>query len=163
MNTMSIYITGHEGKPATSGSVGYDLEVAEDTIIYDDRYTLVPTKFKSIIPSGCVGLLLPRSSAAYKNNIEVVIGTIDQDYRGYWNICCKYVLRTDYVDSIYKLNPSGTYKHIVKKGARIAQAVFIKLANANVIPVDEKQYIDIVNNELENERKEGGFGSTDKE
>lgn len=148
MNDSQILITGQKIETATSGSVGIDLVVSETITLKDNNYTLLPTNFQTIIPDGYVGFVLPRSSTAYKLGIEVVIGTIDQDYRGCWKICCRKI---------------DLGEKIIQAGTKIAQAVFVKLADCPVVNITKEQYNIFMEQEKDNQRKENGFGSTDKE
>uniref|UniRef100_A0A670Z4W4 CCHC-type domain-containing protein n=2 Tax=Pseudonaja textilis TaxID=8673 RepID=A0A670Z4W4_PSETE len=68
--------------PATKGSAGIDLPLAEDLELgYPHVVCLGSTDFYGPLPLASVGLLLPRSSA-HKRKLFVVPGVIDSDYEG---------------------------------------------------------------------------------
>uniref|UniRef100_A0A670YDP9 dUTPase-like domain-containing protein n=1 Tax=Pseudonaja textilis TaxID=8673 RepID=A0A670YDP9_PSETE len=68
--------------PATKGSAGIDLPLAEDLELgYPHVVCLGSTDFYGLLPPASVGLLLPRSSA-HKRKLFVVPGVIDSDYEG---------------------------------------------------------------------------------
>uniref|UniRef100_A0A670ZGB2 dUTPase-like domain-containing protein n=1 Tax=Pseudonaja textilis TaxID=8673 RepID=A0A670ZGB2_PSETE len=68
--------------PATKGSAGIDLPLAEDLELgYPHVVCLGSTDFYGPLPPASVGLLLPRSSA-HKRKLFVVPGVIDSDYEG---------------------------------------------------------------------------------
>ena len=124
-------------KRATPGSAGFDLRVAHTTDV--GRHTKVPLDARVAIPPGHVGLILPRSSAALKRNIEVVTGTIDSDYRG-------------------QLSAVMSFKHVhgglttVRAGEALCQLVIIPLSP--IVPLERPVY------SHETERGTDGFGST---
>ncbi|XP_058039686.1 uncharacterized protein LOC131198731 [Ahaetulla prasina] len=67
---------------ATASSAGVDLVTQEDLDFkFPLEVKLVPSQFSGPIPSGLVGLILPRSSA-HKLGCFVVPGVIDSDYTG---------------------------------------------------------------------------------
>jgi len=99
---------------------------------------LVKTGLFLEIPQGYEAQVRPRSGLAFKNGITVLNtpGTIDADYRGEVGVIL--------------INLSDKAFEIVN-GERIAQLVFAKVEQANLIP-------DITLSETE--RGAGGFGST---
>ena len=88
------------------------------------------------IPDGYVGLIWPRSGLAVKRGIDVFAGVIDAGYRGEIKIC------------LY--NSSGTTVEI-NSGDRVAQIIFHKLPETNMLEVDDLE---------DSERGVGGFGSS---
>lgn len=163
---MEIKITGNY-KRATTGSVGIDLICSKTTFLKKDNYTLIPTTFQTIIPEGMLGLITPRSSTAYKKGIEVVIGTIDSDYRGCWGIVAKPSikyenLREEQRGKVFKylLNSNEDFENVVEQGECIAQAIFIPSCISQLEMISKEQYDNFVKQEQNNQRGEGGFGST---
>ena len=96
--------------------------------------------FAAAVPSGHIGLLLPRSSTGAKHGVELnnTCGVIDSDYRGEW----KAALRTK----------SGI-PFSWKAGERILQFMIIPVADVDLQLVESLD---------ETDRGTGGFGSTGK-
>lgn len=123
----------------TPGSAGFDLQVAEDTVIAPNTIVLVPTGISVAIPDGFVGKVYARSSLPKKYRLMLPnsVGVIDSDYRG---------------EIFVQLYNFGTVPIVLHKGDRIAQLVIEPYAhNAVLFEVDELD---------ETERGAGGFGST---
>lgn len=158
---MEIKITGN-CKRATNGSVGVDLICSKTTLLHKNRYTLIPTTFQTIIPKGVVALITPRSSSALKKGIEVVLGTIDCDYRGTWGIVARAVSDVDYIiqDQKDKISKYEDCCNVVEEGECIAQAVFFNANDLQFTEISKEQYDNFVKQEQNNQRGEGGFGST---
>ena len=89
------------------------------------------------IPAGFAGLIWPRSGLAYKNGLDVFAGVIDAGYRGDVGV----ILYNSRTDSSYQ----------IRKGDRIAQILFQKVDNFDLIEVEDLDHSD---------RGDGGFGST---
>lgn len=129
----------------TNHSAGYDIEAAEDITIkpYQPgiKPTLVPTGIKAYLNSDEFLLLANRSSGPKKGLILANgIGVIDADY--YNNI--------ENEGHIYFQFFNHTDKAItIKKGDAIGQVIFQK-------------YLTIDNEKENNNKRTGGFGSTDK-
>jgi len=96
--------------------------------------------FAAAVPSGHIGLLLPRSSTGAKHGVELnnTCGVIDSDYRGEW----KAALRTK--SGI----PFGW-----EAGDRILQFMIVPIADVSLELVDSLD---------ETDRGAGGFGSSGK-
>ena len=73
---------------ATSKSSGLDLYALNETIIKSKSLEIINTGLKCVIPDGYEGQIRSRSGLASKNKIFVLNspGTIDNDYRGEFNI-----------------------------------------------------------------------------
>lgn len=101
---------------------------------------LIPTGLYIEIPEGYEGQVRPRSGLAFKHGITVLNtpGTIDADYRGE----LKQIL----------INLSNE-PFVINNGDRIAQIVFARCEQAEMVEVDELS---------ETERGAGGFGHTGK-
>ena len=127
-------------KKATAGSAGFDLMAAleNETNVQPNSTKLIPCGFSLQMPEGIEAQVRPRSGIALKHSVTVLNspGTIDADYRG--EIC------------VILINHSKVKFHI-KRGMRIAQLVFIKLPEINLL---ETKNLNITN------RGSGGFGST---
>ena len=128
---------------ATTGSAGLDLCAA-----IDEKITITPGDLVSI-PSGIaialpnknyVALVFARSGLGVKHGITLSngVGVIDSDYRGeiFVGLC-------NLSKEPYEISP----------GERIAQLIFLPLAN---LPVLKKDFLEPT------ERSEKGFGSTGK-
>ncbi len=119
----------------SKGAAGYDLSSVEDVTILARKRKLVDTGFRVCIPPGYYAEIKARSGMSLKY-IDIGAGVIDSDYRS--NI---FVLLINHDDKDYE----------VKKGDRIAQLIFIKCENPNLVEVEELD---------ETLRGGGGFGST---
>lgn len=124
---------------AEPGSTGYDLHSVEDVIINPGERKLISTGLKWEAIDYDMSIR-PRSGMAYKHGITVLNapGSIDASYR---NIIG--VLLINHSNEVY----------VVKKGDRIAQAVFHRVENVVIGEVEELSTT---------VRGEGGFGSTGK-
>ena len=124
----------------TKGSSGLDLYAAIDAplTIGVGKFILIPTGIAIAIPVGYEAQIRPRSGLAIKYGITVLNtpGTIDADYRGEIKVI------------VINL---GSDEYILNRGERIAQMVFTKIEQANLIIVDD---LDDTN------RGAGGFGHT---
>ena len=143
--TVKIINKSDNNLPAyeTSSSAGMDLRayLPEGPITLKPmQRTLVPTGLFMEIPEGYEGQLRPRSGLAIKHGITVLNtpGTIDADYRGEVKIILVNLSDTDFV---------------INSGERVAQIVFAKCEQMEVVNVDTLS---------ETERGEGGFGHTGK-
>merc|ERR1719483_1048024 len=117
-------------------AAGYDLSSAVDVVVPARGKALVKTDLAMIIPQGCYGRIAPRSGLAWKKHIDIGAGVIDRDYRG--NV------------GVVMFNHSTTNLE-VEVGDRIAQLVVERIAEPEVVEVDELP---------ESVRGSGGFGST---
>jgi len=131
-----------EGLPlpgyATAGAAGMDLLAAADLVIPPTGRALVPTGLCVAVPEGFEMQLRPRSGLALRHGVTVLNapGTVDADYRGEVGVI---------------LLNTGTEPFAVRRGERIAQAVFAPVTRAGweevlVLPATS--------------RGAGGFGST---
>ena len=126
---------------ATGGSAGIDLRAC-----FNDSQELLPDACV-LIPSGMAihiadpslaGLLLPRSGLGHKHGLVLgnLVGLIDSDYQGEVMVSC--------------WNRSNQ-TFIIEPGDRIAQMVFVPVAQAEFELVDSFDVSD---------RDAGGFGHT---
>ena len=127
-------------KYETSGSSGMDISacIDKDIIIEPGQKSLIPTGFALSIPKGYEIQIRPRSGLAAKKNISVLNtpGTIDSDYRGEIKVI---------------LINFGKERFVVENGTRIAQMVMCPIIQAE---------LEVVENLIETDRGDGGFGST---
>ena len=110
----------------------------EDVVLEPMKRALVKTGLFVEIPVGYEAQIRPRSGLAIKKGITVLNspGTIDADYRG--EVC------------IILINLSEE-KFVIKDGERICQMVIARHEKAEWTEVDEL---------IQTERGEGGFGHT---
>ena len=125
---------------STTQSAGMDLRafITEPIILGAFDRALIPTGLYIEMPEDYEAQVRPRSGLAIKHGVTVLNspGTIDADYRG--EIC---------VELINFSNKPYT----IESGERIAQLVFNKCEQAELVEVEELS---------ETERGEGGFGHT---
>ena len=141
---MEIKVINKSNNPlpeySTPQSAGMDLRAnIKDSIDIDPLCrVLIPTGIYIELPEGYEAQVRPRSGLAFKHGITVLNspGTIDADFRG--EIC------------VILVNLSNI-PFTIASGTRIAQLVFSKCEQAELVEVEE------INN---TERGEGGFGHT---
>lgn len=121
---------------ATSCSAGYDLHSAEAKVVAAGGNHLFKTSIAVEIPEGHYGRVAPRSGLAYRQQINVLGGVIDADYRGE----IKIIL----INHSYE-------PFTVEQGDRIAQLILEKCSTPEVEEVEELS---------ETVRGESGLGST---
>lgn len=125
-------------KYKTQGSAGLDLQanINNKIVLKPLERKLVETGIFLSIPMGYEGQIRARSGLALKHGITLAngIGTIDSDYRGELKVILINLSKEDYV---------------INKGDRIAQIVFLKYENVDLIEVKELD---------KTKRNEGGFG-----
>lgn len=126
----------------TEHSAGVDLYAAVDGEVVLDAgaWKLIPTGIAVAIPEGYEGQVRPRSGLALKHGIGMLNGpgTIDADYRGEIGI-----ILFNFSDRPFP----------IRRGDRIAQMVFARLARVKLETVDSLS---------ETKRGAGGFGHTGK-
>lgn len=129
---------------ATEESAGMDLyaNVNEPEIIKKGEIKIVSVGIKLKMPKGYEGQIRARSGLASKYGIGLVNapGTIDSDYRGEIKVI---------------LINFGTDDFLINRGDRIAQIVFNKIKQVELVVVDEKELNMTA-------RGDGGFGHTGK-
>lgn len=90
------------------------------------------------IPEGYVGLIFPRSSVCKKSlSLSNSVGVIDSDYRG--EVTAVFNETDPCREEVYSI------------GERIAQIVFVKLPEVEIVEADELS---------DTQRGKGGYGST---
>lgn len=121
-----------------TGDVGWDLYVSRPTVIYPDQTVDVHTDVRVRLPSRTYLRIVGRSSSLRKHGLLVNEGIIDNGYTGELFVC------------IHNL---GHEPFHVKKGMRLAQAIFGTIEDVRWSEVDEL-------NPSSDGRGDGGFGST---
>ena len=129
---------------ATGGSAGLDLRACIDKpiTIYGGETHLIPTGLAvHISDPSLAAVLLPRSGLGHKHGIVLgnLTGLIDSDYQGQIFVSCWN---------------RGKESYTINAGDRIAQMVFIPVAQVEFDLVDEFE---------DSHRGEGGFGHTGKD
>lgn len=117
-------------------SAGYDLFYLCAKEIDSGNFARCPIGIAVEIPPGHVGIIKSRSSLEV-DNLNVVAGVIDEDYRGEVIVCLQ-----------------NTHPRLVKRihaGEKIAQLLVVPVYTGDVIEVDELS---------ETERGARGFGSS---
>ena len=123
---------------AKQGDSGVDLFCYEDVIIpAQARGFVISTGIRMELPSGYELQVRPKSGVSSRTSIRVILGTVDEGYRGVIGIM---------VDNL------SDELVIVEKGRAIAQGVLQAVPKMNFIQVEEF--------ETTTDRGNGGFGST---
>ena len=118
--------------------IGYDLHSSVDIKLASKKVTLVKTAISISLPKDVGGFVLPRSGLSSNHLITLINspGLIDPGYTG---------------ELIVPLINHGEKNYKIKRGDRIAQLVFINVQNIE---------FEVVNNHIDTERSDKGFGST---
>jgi len=123
---------------ADPGSSGFDLYASEPAFISPGEKALIKTGLAMEVPYGYEVQIRPRSGLAAKNGITVLNtpGTVDASYRGEVQVV------------LFNTSP---LLFTVEQGARIAQAVVMKLPDVEIQECSELS---------DTTRGAGGFGSS---
>ena len=121
------------------GDAGLDLYSNTDVLIKSLEREVLSTGIALEIPNGYVGLIWDRSSLGIKEIIKTLGGVIDSGYRGEVKVGLINLSKKDFQ---------------IFKGQKIAQMIIQKKEDVVVEEVD--------NLSEKTERKEKGFGSSDK-
>lgn len=124
---------------ATPGSAGLDLRACLDSaiVLTAGETTLVPTGLAiHIADPSLAAVILPRSGLGHKHGVVLgnLVGLIDSDYQGQLMV------------SVWN---RGSQSFTIEPGERIAQMVFVPVVQAE---------FNLVNDFVDSERGEGGFG-----
>lgn len=142
MIDIKVVNKGHHPLPqyATSQSAGMDLRANLDNpvVLQPLESRLIPTGIYIALPEGYEAQVRPRSGLALKKGITVLNapGTIDADYRGEVGVVLINLSQEPFT---------------VNDGERIAQMVFARYEQGNLVPVEVLD---------ETERGAGGYGHT---
>lgn len=145
------YIAEDDCEPsrAHNSDAGLDLVCSEYTILEKNVRQLVPTGVRVAIPTGFMGLLVPRSGLSKRGIIMTnSAGIIDSDYRGEIKASLMYI-DSSYETLVDKWCP-------IQKGERIVQLIIVPI----VFPVLKKWEGTWNEWESSTTRGAGGFGST---
>jgi dUTP pyrophosphatase len=124
---------------ALPGDAGADLVAAHDLTLEPGERALLPTGIAIALPEGYAAFVHPRSGLAARAGLSLVNapGTIDAGYRGEITLV------------VVNHDPSRPIE--LRRGERVAQLVFQRVATAEFVEVDELPG---------SERGAGGHGST---
>ncbi|ABY65821.1 dUTPase [Orgyia leucostigma nucleopolyhedrovirus] len=138
MNACKLLIAPRAFAPqlATDGSAGYDLRAPEDFVIKARDSCTVDTGLAIELPRGLYAKIESKSGLAFKHQIVVAAGVVDNDYRG--KIC------------VILMN-HGKRSRQFKRGDKIAQMVLHKYYTVPMVEADVLS---------STERACNGFGST---
>ncbi|HZX19657.1 MAG TPA: dUTP diphosphatase [archaeon] len=125
-------------KIAHQGDAGFDLYANEEALLKPMERKLVGTGISIAFPKGFEAQVRPKSGLALNHGLILPNspGTIDASYRGEIKVIIQNLGEKDYK---------------IEKGKKIAQVVFNKIEEPELIEVDELD---------ETSRGKGGFGST---
>ena len=130
-------------------SAGYDLFSNEKCVIQPHTRQCVSTGVKlKMLDNGFYIRIAPRSGLAVKKSIDIGAGVVDNDYRGELKIV---------------LINNGNEEFNVEEGDKIAQFIVEKYEQNTHIKCFNETGDEIENEDItdyQNERGEGGFGST---
>lgn len=123
---------------ANQDDAGYDLKSRVDVELFPGERNTIPTGICLGLPSGWEAQIRPRSGLAAKMGLTILNtpGTIDAGYRGEIGVI---------------LYNTGQEPYEIRRGDRIAQMVFKRIPNVELVQVTE---LGATN------RGSGGFGST---
>ena len=116
-------------------SAGFDIYSTGPFELHPGIRRRIPTGISAAIPKGYEAQIRPRSGLALAG-VDVILGTIDSDYRGDWGII---------------MENTSTVSSKFLTGDRIAQVVFSKVPRV---------YMQVVQELDETDRGANGFGST---
>ncbi len=116
----------------------FDLRSRVEDLLAPGEWKAIPTGVKMQLPQDFVADVRPRSGLALKYGVTVLNtpGTIDPGYRGEVQVI---------------LINHGSQPFAIRRGDRIAQLLFVRLPQVQVVLTDTLETSD---------RGEGGFGST---
>lgn len=116
---------------------GFDLYSDENTYVNPGNTVVIRTGIQISLPSGYEAQIRPRSGVSAKTPLLVMLGTIDNGYRGELGIIVKNV---------------GLTAHAINVGDRIAQLVPVKIDEFFIEEVEDLDY--------NTNRSGNGFGSS---
>lgn len=116
---------------------GFDLYADESAVIFPGETRVVKTGIKISLPEGYEAQVRPRSGISSKTSLLIMLGTIDNGYRGEIGVIVKHV--------------GNNGPNFIEIGNRIAQLVPVKIDSFVMEEVDELDYTN---------RGSNGFGSS---
>lgn len=135
-----MIVEAEELKPkvGTEGSAGFDLRIKQDIQLKPYQTIKVGTGVKVEIPTGCMGLVVPRSSTGRKGiELTNTVGVIDSDYQG---------------EIFFEIRNVSNTTFLGYRGDRLMQLVLVPCLMDKIVYVNEFSSA--------TERGEDGFGST---
>lgn len=147
-------------------ATGFDLYASKDVVVEPGQKVIIPTDIAIELPENTFAHILGRSGITAKTHLNVLTGTIDNDYRGPLGIIVQNTLPPIYVNNrlvfdleIKKLDntfekteisqPRNSY--LIKQGDKVAQLVLYKSVDVE---------LEVVNDLTSTSRNEKGFGSS---
>lgn len=147
-------------------AAGFDLYASKDVVVEPGQKVIIPTDIAIELPENTFAHILGRSGITAKTHLNVLTGTIDNDYRGPLGIIVQNTLPPIYVNNrlvfdleIKKLDntfekteisqPRNSY--LIKQGDKVAQLVLYKSVDVE---------LEVVNDLTSTSRNEKGFGSS---
>ena len=119
---LKVVCEGEVPEYAHEGDAGLDLHAAEGGAVPAGGSSLVRTGVRVEIPSGCVGLVFPRSGLGSKGiTLRNAVGVVDSGYRG---------------EVMAALWNTADEEFRFEKGDRICQLVVMPYCPCEVVPVD---------------------------
>lgn len=120
------------------GDAGFDLCITDDVRLEPNASAVCGLGFACEIPSGCVGLVFPRSGlgAHFGVTLRNSVGVIDSGYRG--EVCAPLINLS--CDTVF-----------LPKGSRVCQMVVVPFVPCDLVKVASL---------TDTERGTDGFGST---
>ena len=135
------------------GDAGMDLRANVDIDLAPGETKIIPTGFKTAIPSGYMVDIRPRSGLNAKTPLRVAYGTIDEGYRGEYGVVMTNYSPMDTKDQVWTIDDKGKFGTFhIRKGDRIAQIVMIKYVTMNLQQIDDIEQVE--------GNRGGGFGSS---
>jgi dUTP pyrophosphatase len=129
----------------TAAAAGFDLYASKSCIIEPGQCVLVHTGIALEIPNGFWGGIYSRSGLSTKKGLRLAngVGVIDSDYRG---------------EIMVALYNDSSVDQEINTGERIAQLIFHQ--QWTMIPDEDGNIWQVVEDLSETDRGAGGFGST---
>jgi dUTP pyrophosphatase len=114
---MKVTVLSGRLTKATANSAGWDVHSSEDRLLIPNEVVTVSTGLR-VRMEGCWALVLDRSGLASKWGVSRRAGVIDPDYDKEWRVV---------------MTNEGKEAYQIRKGDRIAQAVFIPISRVEVV------------------------------
>lgn len=138
-----------------SNDAGWDLFADEDVTIKYGETKAIPTNIAVEIPDGYFADIRGRSGLTLKSSIRVHLGTIDAGFRDGLGIITEngsHKLLQKIVNSVKRFVTNETTDITIKKGDKIAQLVFHKLPDIDLVETTDEL--------SDSDRGVKGFGSS---
>lgn len=160
-NTMKLSIVAGRMSRETKHSAAFDIFYDNPPVgtagellthVITDMPITIPTGLFTVFEPGYVAIIKEKSGLALKG-VELHGGVIDADYRQEWKVIARFAPHTDCEPTTgYKISHEpGKRVFIVNPGDKIAQVIFVKLAD---IECESPGFI------TKDQIRVGGLGST---